>query len=88
LINLLDIQPRKVVKMATRPRLIPTGECWCGCGAETSIGAFFYRGHDKKAEAKVIELEYGTVAEFLAAHGYAPAGKKRGDLEQAMRGER
>jgi hypothetical protein len=88
LVILLDRKLRKVIKMAARARLIPTGECWCGCGAETSIGAFFYRGHDKKAEAKVIELEYGTVADFLAAHGYAPAGKKRGELERAMQGER
>ena len=33
--------------MASTKRLIPTGDCWCGCGAETAIGAFFLPGHDK-----------------------------------------
>lgn len=57
------------------PRLLPTGNCWCGCGAETPIGAFFAPGHDKRAESAVILAEYGSVAEFLAAHGYGPGGK-------------
>ena len=54
-------------------RLIPTGFCWCGCGAETGIGSFFARGHDKIAEAALIAAEYGgTVPKLLAAHGYGP----------------
>jgi hypothetical protein len=56
-------------------RLLPTGDCWCGCGEETTIGAFFRQGHDKFAEGAVIAMEYGGVPEFLQATGYGPAGK-------------
>jgi hypothetical protein len=56
------------------PRQIPTGECWCGCGVETSLGAFFAPGHDKTAESRVIADCYGTVANFLWAHAYHPSG--------------
>jgi hypothetical protein len=66
----------------TWPRQLPTGECWCGCGTATSIGAFFAPGHDKTAESRVISDFYGTVANFLWAHGAHPAGKHwRGDSE-------
>ena len=61
--------------MAGRKRLIPTGECWCGCGEETGIGSFFLPGHDKVAESAVISVEYGGVPELLVAHGYGPGGK-------------
>jgi hypothetical protein len=55
------------------PRLIPTGNCWCGCGKDTAIGSFFSQGHDKVAEAALIALEYhGQVAQLLHAHGYGP----------------
>lgn len=57
----------------TSQRLLPTGTCWCGCGAETGIGSFFARGHDKTAEAALMKAEYGgTVPRLLAAHGYGP----------------
>ena len=63
-------------------RLIPTGECWCGCGEEATLGSFFRAGHDKVAESAVINIEYGGVAEFLAEHGYGPGGKNpRNELE-------
>jgi len=55
-------------------RLIPTGDCWCGCGGETERGSFFLPGHDKVAESAVLLIEYGGVPEFLAKHGYAPGG--------------
>ena len=55
-------------------RLIPTGTCWCGCGAEVPIGSFFLAGHDKKAESRVIMEVFGDVPHFLAAFGYAPPG--------------
>ena len=61
--------------MASSKRLLPTGECWCGCGAETAIGSFFLPGHDKTAESAVISVEYGGVPRFLVEHGYGPAGK-------------
>ena len=54
------------------PRPLPTGECWCGCGAETPVGSFFVQGHDKRAEARVILEKYGSVPDFLLAHGYGP----------------
>ena len=47
--------------MASTKRLLPTGECWCGCGVETAIGSFFLPGHDKTAESAVISVEYGGV---------------------------
>lgn len=60
-------------------RLIPTGECWCGCGAETTPGNFWQPGHDKKAESAVITLKYGStknaVAEFLLDNGFGPGGR-------------
>lgn len=56
-------------------RLLPTGTCWCGCGAETGQDSFFLPGHDKVAESAVILVEYGGVAEFLDKHGYSPGGK-------------
>ena len=61
--------------MASTKRLLPTGECWCGCGAETAIGSFFLPGHDKTAESAVISVEYGGVLGFLVHHGYGPGGK-------------
>jgi hypothetical protein len=60
--------------MATK-KLLLTGICWCGCGEETKPGAFFLQGHDKTAESAVIEIEYGSVAEFLDKHGYGPNAK-------------
>lgn len=53
-------------------RLLPTGDCWCGCGSETKRGAFFLPGHDKVAESAVILTRYGGVPEFLVAHGFGP----------------
>lgn len=32
-------------------------------------------GHDRRAEAALIRLEYGDVAGFLEAHVYGPGGK-------------
>lgn len=61
--------------MTRRRRLLPTGECWDGCGEQTARGSFFLQGHDRRAETAVIKVEYGGVAEFLDAMGYAPGGK-------------
>jgi hypothetical protein len=57
------------------PRPLPTGQCWCGCGAETPTRSLFLSGHDRIAESAVIRAEYGSVADFLAAHGYGPGRK-------------
>ncbi len=64
-------------------RLLPTGDCWCGCGAETTAGNFFVPGHDKFAEAAVINLRYGSVAEFLVEHGFGPSDSNcRDEMER------
>ena len=60
-------------------RLMPTGECWCGCGESTNVGSFFLSGHDKVAESMLMQIKYGGVPEFLAAEGYAPGGRKLRD---------
>ena len=56
-------------------QLQPTGECWCGCGDRASRGAFFAPGHDKRAEAAIVKVEYGSVPDLLMKHGYGPGGK-------------
>jgi hypothetical protein len=60
-----------------RTRLMPTGECWCGCGAESAIGSFFLAGHDKVAESRVIQVQFGGVPELLAHYGYQPGGPSK-----------
>ena len=60
--------------MASTKRLLPTGECWCGRGAENAVGSLFLPGHDKTAESAVISVEYGGVPGFLVHHGYGPWG--------------
>lgn len=71
-VEALGVKPRKQSKEA---RLLPTGECWCGCGTDTPVGSFFVAGHDKVAESAVILLEYGGVPEFLVKHGFGPTGR-------------
>ncbi len=66
-------------------RLIPTGECWCGCGAETGIGSFFKQGHDKIGESAVVAVEYGSVAALLLAHGFGPGGRNAAEELAAWR---
>lgn len=56
-------------------RLLPTGECWCGCTTVTPEGNFFHPGHDKTAESAVIAVRYGSVAEFLVDHHFGPGGR-------------
>jgi hypothetical protein len=58
---------------ADLPRLIPTGNCWCGCNDPVGLGSFFARGHDKIAEAALLAAEYGSsVPQLLHKHGYGP----------------
>ncbi|WP_420032192.1 hypothetical protein ACN2WE_04860 [Streptomyces sp. cg28] len=57
----------------TTDRLLPTGSCWCGCGATTGIGSFFARGHDKTAEAALLAVRFdSSVARLLHHHGFGP----------------
>ncbi len=57
-------------------RLLPTGQCWCGCRAKIDLGSFFAPGHDKRAESKVIMEVFGGVPQFLKACGYGPDGEE------------
>lgn len=76
--------------MATKtPKILPTGECWCGCGEDTPVGAFFKPGHDKRAESAVITLQYGGVAAFLLHHGFGPGGRNAmKEWEEFRRGKK
>ena len=66
-------------------RVIPNGYCFCGCGGETKV-VNFLPGHDKKAEAAVLELHYGgTVLGLLQHHNYGPQGV---NLQDALRKHR
>jgi len=56
-------------------RLLPTGQCWCGCRAKIDLASFFAPGHDKRAESKVIMEVFGGVPQFLKACGYGPDGE-------------
>jgi hypothetical protein len=71
-------------------RLVPTGVCWCGCSTPIGLGSFFAPGHDKRAQAQVIEEVFGDVAHFMAAFGYAPSDAKsvRQELRWAANGAR
>ena len=57
-----------------KPRLMPTGTCWCGCDAQVDLGSFFSPGHDKRAEARLIMEVFGGVPQFLHAFGRGPTG--------------
>ena len=61
--------------MVSAKRLVPTGECWCDCGAETATGSFFLAAHDGAAESAAISVEHGGVPRFLVQHCYGSAGK-------------
>ena len=54
------------------PAAYPQGKCWCGCGADVPERSYFKPNHDRKAESAVIKRHYGSIARFLASHGYGP----------------
>jgi len=56
--------------MNTRQR--PNGKCWCGCGAPTA--SFFAPGHDRRTEAAIVKVVYGSLPDMLVKHGYGPDG--------------
>jgi hypothetical protein len=56
-------------------RVVPTGKCFCGCGEPTEATSYFVSGHDRRAEAKVVKEVYGSLVEFVVAHGYGPEGR-------------
>lgn len=55
---------------------VPTGTCWCGCDEPVGRGAFFVSGHDKRAEAAVVKVVYGSVPDLLAKHDFGPNGTR------------
>ena len=63
------------IRMVSTKRLFPTGECWCGCGAETATGSFFLAAHDGAAESAAISDESGGVPRFLIQYGSGPEAK-------------
>jgi hypothetical protein len=77
------MEPKEQLTMS--PRLIPTGDCWCGCGKEVGLGSFFAPGHDKIAESGVILSEYGSVPNFLLAHKFGPGGRSACDALDAAK---
>lgn len=63
--------------------LLPTGECWCGCGRTPTLrGKFFLPGHDRVVLFEVLAAEYGDTAEFLVRHGYGPGSRKLDGLKE------
>ena len=60
-------------------RAQPSGECWCGCGERVPAGSFWVLSHDRKGEGMLVRLEYGSIADMLAAHGYGPNGRNLRD---------
>jgi len=50
-----------------------TRTCWCGCGRETTRGAFWFQGHDKIAEAALNAIDHqDSVAVRLNSRGFGP----------------
>jgi hypothetical protein len=68
-----------------RKRVFPNGVCWCGCGEEVPTTAFFVSGHDRRAESNVIKIMYGSVPQFLDAHGFGPGGRNANQEGEALR---
>ncbi|WP_458089545.1 hypothetical protein [Streptomyces malaysiensis] len=60
-----------------KPRLIPTGYCWCGCGRDATNGRFFAQGHDKTAESAYMAVYHeASVARLLVDTGFGPEAEE------------
>lgn len=64
-------------------RLLPTGDCFCGCGGEAGIGRWFVQGHDITAAAALRAVEGTSLPQRLVAAGYGP---ERSVVAQAVSG--
>jgi hypothetical protein len=53
-------------------RLVPTGDCFCGCGAEAEIGRWFVLGHDITAAAALRALQGMKLPQQLVSAGFGP----------------
>ncbi|MGW3196728.1 hypothetical protein ACWDBD_19465 [Streptomyces sp. NPDC001118] len=59
--------------VSRKKRLVPTGECFCGCGAEAEIGRWFVRDHDNTAAAALRAVEGGlSLPQRLVEAGFGP----------------
>ena len=59
-------------------RILPTGNCWCGCGTDVGIGSFFAPGQDKVAEAALLAARYeNSDARLIRHHGFGPDNSVR-----------
>ena len=63
-----------------------TGLCWCECGSPTAEGKHFVQYHDRKAEAALVEAEYGSIADMLAHHGFGPRNSVVAAAERMRKG--
>lgn len=61
-----------------------TNTCWCGCGTAIGKGSCFAPGHDRKAEAAIIALKYGSLANMLQKLGYGPGGMNLMEAAKAL----
>ncbi|MBQ0891113.1 hypothetical protein KBZ94_40430 [Streptomyces sp. RM72] len=56
-----------------KKRLLPTGDCFCGCGAEVGIGRWFVPGHDITAAGALRAVEGGlSLPQRLVEAGFGP----------------
>lgn len=56
-----------------KTRLLPTGDCFCGCGGEAEIGRWFVRGHDITAAAALRAVQGGlSLPQRLVEAGFGP----------------
>ena len=56
-----------------KKRLVPTGDCFCGCGGEAGIGRWFVLGHDITAAGALRAVEGGlSLPQRLVEAGFGP----------------
>ncbi|MFF9436685.1 hypothetical protein ACF1BP_23465 [Streptomyces sp. NPDC014735] len=56
-----------------KKRLLPTGDCFCGCGGEAGIGRWFVFGHDITAAGALRAVEGGlSLPQRLVEAGFGP----------------
>ncbi|MFE0373933.1 hypothetical protein [Streptomyces tendae] len=56
-----------------KKRLLPTGDCFCGCGGEAGIGRWFMLGHDITAAGALRAVEGGlSLPQRLVEAGFGP----------------
>ena len=46
-----------------KANILPTGDCFCGCGDPASRGAYFIAGHDRKVDKWLNEMLHGNTVD-------------------------